>query len=116
MIKSIEGNARYSKIRVVNGIGFTCGQFSSDLALDIKGQSLNTFAQIEALLAEAGTTKSNILAIQIHIADIANDFAEFNEVYDAWVSDVTNPPARTCVQAPMFAPECLVELTLTVAA
>lgn len=115
MIKSIEGNARYSKIRVINGIGFTCGQFSTDISLDIKGQSLNTFAQIEALLVEAGTTKSDILAIQIHIADIENDFSAFNQAYDAWVSDVTNPPARTCVQAPMFSPECLVELTLTVA-
>lgn len=41
-------------------------------------------AQIDKLLAEAGSDKSRILMAQIYITDLAN-FPGMNEVWDAWV-------------------------------
>ena len=35
-----------------------------------------------------------------------------NQVWDAWVAD-GHPPARTCVEAKLYTPEVLVEMTVT---
>ncbi|GAB7219788.1 RidA family protein [Vibrio comitans] len=111
MIKTISPMGRYSKAKIVNGTVYLCGQFSTDLTLDVKGQSDNTFAQVDALLAECGVDKSKILSIIVHLNDIANDYAAFNEAYDAWIAG-DEAPVRTCVEAKMFSEQCLVELTI----
>lgn len=114
MIKTISPMGRYSKAKIVNGNVYLCGQFSNDLTLDVKGQSENTFAQVDALLAECGITKSNIVSILVHLNDIEKDYADFNQAYDAWIAG-DEAPVRTCVEAKMFSDACLVELTIIAA-
>jgi enamine deaminase RidA (YjgF/YER057c/UK114 family) len=53
--------------------------------------------RIDALLAEAGTDKSQILSTNIWLADIGK-FAEMNSVWDAWAAP-GNTPARATVEA-----------------
>ena len=71
-------------------------------------QTRDILASIDALLAEAGTDKSRILSANIWLADMG-DFAEMNEVWDAWVSP-GNTPARACVESRLAAPDFTVEI------
>lgn len=43
--------------------------------------------------------------------NIEQDYAAFNEVWDAWVADIDALP-RTCVEAKLYDPRVLVELTV----
>lgn len=85
----------------------------ADASMSIQDQAKVIMSQIDALLAEAGTSKSNILFAQVWLADMA-DFAGFNEVWDAWI-DPENPPARACVQSAMVKSEWKAEVQVTAA-
>lgn len=102
---------RYSKAKIVDNTVYLCGQFSTDLSLDVAAQANNTFAQVDELLTECGTDKSKIVSILVHLNDIEKDYGSFNEAYDAWIAG-DEAPVRTCVEAKMFSDECLVELTI----
>ena len=45
------------------------------------------------------------------LKDIEKDYAAMNAVWDAWISE-GNPPARTCVESKLYAPDVLVEMTV----
>ena len=40
------------------------------------------------------------------------DYAAMNAVWDAWIAE-GHPPARTCVESKLYAPDVLVEMTVT---
>lgn len=63
---------------------------------DLATQARQVFANIEALLTEAGLQKSNIAKATVFLEDLGN-FTEFNELYAAWLDG--HKPARSCVQA-----------------
>ncbi|MCW8331411.1 RidA family protein [Photobacterium sp. SDRW27] len=111
MIETISPMGRYCKAKIVNNAAYLCGQFSSDLTLDIKGQAENTFTQVDELLAECGTDKSKVVSILVHLNDIEKDYVPFNDAYDAWIAG-DEAPVRTCVESKMFSDDCLVELTI----
>jgi len=81
---------------------------------DVSAQTRTILAEIDRLLAEAGTDKSKLLYVQIWLADMG-DFAAMNAVWDAWV-DPANPPARATGEARLAAPEYKVEIIVTAAA
>jgi len=62
-------------------------------------------------LADAGTDKTHILSVMIFLKDIDKDYAAMNAVWDAWISE-GHPPARTCVESKLYAPDVLVEMTV----
>ncbi len=64
--------------------------------LDIKGQTQQTLDIIDQFLADAGTDKSQIMSVTIYLKDIEKDYAAFNEVWDAWVSDIQDPTPHLC--------------------
>ena len=65
-------------------------------------------AKIDALLAEAGSSKPKLLQVQIWLADIRS-YDEMNAVWDAWVNPVNTPGRATC-EARMATPKVLVEI------
>ena len=73
-------------------------------------QTKDIVAQIDGLLAKAGSDKSKLLSANIYIADMAN-FAEMNAVWDAWVSP-GNTPARATVEAKLATPDYKVEIMM----
>jgi enamine deaminase RidA (YjgF/YER057c/UK114 family) len=105
---------RMSELAVYNGVAYLAGQVTSDDSLDITGQTRNVLAQIDALLAKAGSDKSRILRAQIFIADLA-DFAAMNAVWEAWVVAGHTPP-RATVQAALAKPAWKIEMVVTAAA
>lgn len=102
---------RYSEIAISGHLIHLAGQLASDLSLDIRGQAQQTLDRIDQLLAEAGTDKSQIMSVTIYLKDIAQDYAAFNQVWDAWVANIDALP-RTCVEAKLYDPRVLVELTV----
>lgn len=99
---------------IFNGIVFLSGQVpKTTLEQDITAQATEVLGQIDALLAEVGSSKSHLLSCQIFLKDMA-DFGQWNAVWDQWV-EAGRTPARTTVQAVMARPLCRVEVTVTAA-
>jgi len=112
-IERFQVGARMSEMAIYNRTVYLAGQVTSDNSLDIVGQTADVLAQIDKLLAEAGTDKSHILMCQIFLSDLTN-FPGMNQVWDAWVSQGNTPP-RATVQAALAKPEWLIEMVVTAA-
>jgi enamine deaminase RidA (YjgF/YER057c/UK114 family) len=69
---------RLSEMAVHNGTIYLAGMVPAN-GTGIKEQTADVLAQIDKLLAEAGSDKSRILMAQIYITDLAN-FPGMNEV------------------------------------
>ncbi|ENV32460.1 RidA family protein [Acinetobacter gerneri] len=110
-VQRLHVEKRFSEIAISGNLVHLAGQLATDLSLDIKGQTQQTLDIIDQFLADAGTDKSHIMSVLIHIKDIENDYAGMNEVWDAWCADIQALP-RTCVEAKMYLPEVLVEMTV----
>ena len=76
-------------------------------------QTAEILAQIDALLAEAGTDKTKIVMATIYLADIST-FGEMNVEWDKWVVE-GETPARATVEAKLVAPEYKVEIAVVAA-
>lgn len=112
-IQRLHTEVRYSEAVSHHGTLYLSGQLADDLSGDIRQQTRETLASIERLLAEAGSAKSRLLSATIYLRDM-QDYAGMNEVWDAWLEPGT-APARTTVQALMYAPDVRVEITVVAA-
>ena len=63
---------------------YLAGLTANDTTQDIKGQTRQMLDKIDGYLAQAGTSKSNLLSANLWIKDMAL-FAEMNSVWNAWV-------------------------------
>ena len=111
-IRRIEPGSRMSQAVVHNGIAYLAGQVGAP-GESVTAQTIAVLAQIDRLLAEAGSDKSRILSATIWLADIAT-FGEMNSVWDEWV-DRANPPARATGEAKLAALDYKVEIIVTAA-
>ena len=111
-IKRIGIGARMSKAVVYNGIVWVAGQVGVP-GESVAAQTATCLAEVDAILAEAGTDKTRILSAQIWMADMA-DFAEMNTVWDAWVPQ-GHTPARATGEAKLATAKHLVEVIVTAA-
>ena len=111
-ITRIECGNRMSMAVVHNGIVYLAGQVGKP-GDNVTDQTREVLAQIDRLLAEAGTDKTRILSAQIWLADMAN-FAEMNAVWDAWVPQ-GNCPARATGESKLATPDYKVEIIVVAA-
>ena len=92
---------------------FTAGQVAWDKTgnligiNDVRAQTVQTLANVEAVLKEGGAELSDVVKCNVYLKDM-KDFQIMNEVFAKLFPD--NPPARTTVQTPMAEPEMLVEI------
>lgn len=112
-IQRLDVGARMSEASIFEHLVHLAGQVAPDGTQDVRGQTRQVLAAIDALLARAGTDKTRLLMVQIFLADIA-DFPAMNEVWDAWVAPGHTPP-RATVQAKLARPEWKVEIVVTAA-
>jgi enamine deaminase RidA (YjgF/YER057c/UK114 family) len=112
-VKRINPGPRMSGVVVHNGVAYLAGQVPSSTQGDIGEQTADVLKTIDKLLAEAGTSKANLLRAEIFLTDMA-DFAGMNKVWDAWV-DPKGTPARATVQARLARPEYKIEIVITAA-
>lgn len=111
-IKRIECGTRMSMAVVHNGVVWLAGQVGQP-GSDVADQTRQALAEVDRLLAEAGTDKTRILSAQVWLADIA-DFAEMNAVWDQWVPQ-GHCPARATGESKLAAPDYRVEVIVTAA-
>ncbi len=111
-IRRIEPGPRMSQAVVHGGVVYLAGQVGAPGA-SVAEQTRAVLAQVDRLLAEAGSDRSRLLSATIWLADIA-DFAEMNSVWEAWI-DPANPPARATGECRLAAPEFKVEIIVTAA-
>ena len=112
-IERIDSTERMSRIVKHNHSVYFCGQTACDPAWDITEQTKRCLVKIEDLLAQANSSKEQMLSVTIYIRDM-KDFAAMNAVWDAWVADCEKP-ARACVEARMARPDLLVEFSVIAA-
>jgi enamine deaminase RidA (YjgF/YER057c/UK114 family) len=111
-IKRIGVGARMSEAVVYNGLVWLAGQVGAP-GESVTVQTQTALAEVDRLLAEAGSDKEHILSTQIWLADMA-DFAEMNAVWDAWVPQ-GHTPARATGEAKLATPDYRVEVIVTAA-
>ena len=109
MITRLAEEARLSGAVIHAGTVYLAGQIADDTTADAEAQTADILRQIDALLAQAGTSKEHLLSVQIFLADMA-DFAAMNRAWDAWL-DPRHKPARATVQAKLADPAWRVEIT-----
>ena len=92
---------------------YLAGQVAEDPQQDARAQTQSVLAQIDRLLAEAGSSKERILMAHVFLADMA-DYAGMNAAWDAWVP-AGQAPSRATVEARLAKPEWKVEIVVTAA-
>ncbi|MBE9105583.1 pentapeptide repeat-containing protein [Nostoc cf. edaphicum LEGE 07299] len=94
---------------------FIAGQIAIDPRLgdvvytdDVKKQTEQVLANLEAILIAAGATFQDVVKTTVFLADM-NDFAAVNAVYGKYFPENT-APARACVQVSRLPKDVLVEI------
>ena len=113
-IKRIHAGPRMSGI-VIHGnsvhlSGMTAAKREGRSVAEQTGDILR---RIDELLAEAGTSKQNLVQVNIWLSDITT-FNEMNAVWDQWV-EPGNTPARATVEARLALPDIKVEIQVLAA-
>jgi enamine deaminase RidA (YjgF/YER057c/UK114 family) len=110
-IERLHTGSRMSKIVKHAGIAYLCGQVGD--GDDVTAQTQDCLSRVDALLAEAGSSRERVLQATIWLADMA-DFAAMNAVWDAWVPE-GHAPARACGEAKLARPALKVEIIIVAA-
>lgn len=103
----------YSQAVEANGTLYISGQLPIDPtvgkieATDIKSQTEQVFANINAILTEAGYTFNDVLKSTVFLSDIV-DFAGMNEIYKKYYE--TECPARSAFAVKSLPLGALVEI------
>lgn len=111
-IRRLETGPRMSQAVIHGDTVYLAGQVGKP-GDNVTQQTIDILAQIDSLLAAAGSDKTKILQAIVWLADM-KDFAEMNAVWDKWVPQ-GNTPARAAGEAKLAAPEYLVEIIITAA-
>ena len=111
-VQRLHVTSRYCEVAISGNLINLAGQLADDTSVDVSGQTQQTLDNIDRLLADAGTDKTHILTGLICLKDIEKVYAAMNEVWDRWITE-GHPPARTCVESKLYAPDVLVEMTVT---
>ena len=105
--------APYSQAIRLGDLVFVSGQLPLDPATgkvvgsSIREQTEQVFANIRAILEEAGSSLDRLVKTTVFLTTLA-DFAGMNEVYRRHVGDT--PPARSTVPAGAFPDGALIEI------
>lgn len=103
---------RMSQAVIHNGTIYLAGQVGNP-GESVAEQAKTALAQVDALLAEAGSDKTRILQTIVWLADM-KDFAAMNAVWEDWVAP-GHTPARATGEAKLATPDYRVEFIVTAA-
>jgi enamine deaminase RidA (YjgF/YER057c/UK114 family) len=96
-----------------SGLCWLAGVVAEDPKSDLAGQARSVLAQIDRLLAEAGSDKSKIVSATIYLPSMS-DFAGMNAVWEAWVP-AGQTPARATVEAKLANADYRIEIQVVAA-
>ena len=102
----------YSQGVVTGKMFYSSGQIPLTPAGEIAGHSIGdqthqVFANLKAVLAEAGSSLEQVIKTTVFIKDM-NDFAALNEIYASYFGD--HKPARSTVEVARLPKDVKVEI------
>lgn len=102
----------YAQGIIVNGMFYSSGQIpltaEGELVTgDIQEQTHQVFANLKAVLAEAGSSLDNVVKTTVFMKDM-NDFVAMNEVYASHFGE--HKPARSAVEVARLPKDVKVEI------
>ncbi|MFC7370818.1 RidA family protein [Fictibacillus iocasae] len=102
----------YSQGMIVNNVFYSSGQIpltkeGQMVDGDVQAQTHQVFANLKAVLAEAGSSLEQVVKATVFIKDM-NEFADINEVYGHYFSE--HKPARSCVEVARLPKDAKVEI------
>ncbi len=113
-ITRIEAGARMSEAVIHAGKIYTAGIVADTMVgHSVLEQTREILAQIDHILAKAGSDKTRILKANIWLTDISS-FDQMNKAWDGWVIP-GKTPARATVEAKLAAPGYDVEIMIEAA-
>jgi enamine deaminase RidA (YjgF/YER057c/UK114 family) len=113
-LKRINPGKRMSAAVIHNGMAYLAGFVSENAkGKSVKEQTLDILAEVDSVLKQAGTNKSNIVKANIWLTDMST-FSQLNEAWDSWVA-VGATPARATVESKLAAPGYDVEIMVEAA-
>jgi enamine deaminase RidA (YjgF/YER057c/UK114 family) len=113
-IVRIDAGPRMSEAVIHGGKVYLCGVVADAAAgKSVRAQTADILAQIDAMLASAGSDKTKLLKANIWLTDITT-IGEMNAVWDAWVV-AGKTPARATVEAKLALPQWAVEMMVEAA-
>lgn len=104
----------YSQAVVIDGWLFSSGQIPLTAAGElaeggIEPQTEQVFANLKAVLAEAGASFKDVVKTTVFVQDLG-DFARLNQIYERHFG--AHKPARSTVQVARLPRDALVEIEL----
>lgn len=105
---------RFAQLLTHGGIAYLSGQVATDTSVGVGAQTTEVLAKVDALLAEAGTSREHLLTVMVYLADVTTAPA-MNEAWAAWLGSGTPRCTRATIGAPLVRPELLVEVVATAA-
>lgn len=111
-IQRFHSGPRMSQAVIHGGLVYLAGQVGAPRE-DATAQTRAVLAQVDSLLAEAGTDKSRLLTATIWLADMS-DFGAMNAVWEEWIGGV-NAPTRATGEVRLATPDYKVEVIVTAA-
>ncbi|MBM0067797.1 RidA family protein [Alkalicoccobacillus gibsonii] len=102
----------YSQGVIVNNLFYSSGQIPLKpngelLEGDVQEQTHQVFANLKAVLAEAGSSLDSVVKATVFIKNM-DEFPLINEVYSSYFD--THKPARSCVEVARLPKDVLVEI------
>ena len=103
--------APYTPAVVVGNHVWLSGQINIDAGDDIVSQTKGTLEKIDALLAEVGTSKHDLVFVQVLLKTM-DFYAPMNEVYGAWLEGIEVKPTRAAFAVDALPADALVEIVV----
>ncbi|WP_306985860.1 RidA family protein [Alkalicoccobacillus murimartini] len=102
----------YSQGIIVNNLFYSSGQIPLKpngelLEGDVQEQTHQVFANLKAVLSEAGSSLDSVVKATVFIKNM-DEFPLINEVYGSYFD--THKPARSCVEVARLPKDVLVEI------
>ncbi len=111
-IKRYGVGARMSEGVSYNGIIWLAGQVGNP-GDSVEDQTRTCLAEVDRILAEAGTDKTKLLTAMIYVSDFSAK-AEMNKAWTAWIAG-HDLPTRATIGVDTLGEGCLVEIVISAA-
>ncbi|MFJ6695830.1 RidA family protein [Streptomyces sp. NPDC091272] len=98
--KFSHGVRKGNLLQVAGQVGFlpaVDGQAPTPAGPTLREQTLQTFANVKAILEEGGASWDDVMMMRVYLTDV-DHFAEMNAIYNEYFADLKEAPsARTTV-------------------